>query len=246
MRVAVLSDTHGNLAAVEAVLADAASAQVDAVWNLGDLVDYGPQPNETMDLLRAEATLHLAGNHDLLLTGRLPLEDFSKTAQDCYFWSRDHVAPRHQEWLATLEPSRLLDGGVELYHGSPMDPAWGYLDTKVLADDALSLRPEAKLVFVGHAHRQGAWRERADVDDKRVRDFQFRPNQPFALEGHRWVMNVGSVGFPNETREDRRAGYLLLDFDAHTAELRRVDYDRAATRAAYAGLGLPARLERDV
>jgi predicted phosphodiesterase len=87
MRVAVVSDTHGNLAALEAVLADAAQAGAETLWNLGDAVDYGPQANETMALLEEHGSVHLAGNHDLVLNERLPLEDFSKLAQTCVHYS---------------------------------------------------------------------------------------------------------------------------------------------------------------
>lgn len=252
LRVAVVSDTHGNLAALEAVLADAAKAGAETLWNLGDAVDYGPQANETLALLQEHGSVHLAGNHDLALNERLPLEDFSKLAQACVHYSRATVSQEHAFWLADLEPSAVLTGdfaGVELYHGSPADPAWGYLDTREGAASALSLRPEARLVLVGHSHRQGAWRERADLpaeNRRRVREHQLRPLEPFDLGPHRWVLNAGSVGFPNEHRGDHRAGYLLLDFTAKTAEFRRVEYDRELTRAALRATTLPVELQKMV
>jgi hypothetical protein len=162
------------------------------------------------------------------------------------------VTQEHAFWLSDLEPSAVLDGdfaGVELYHGSPADPAWGYLSTRQDATDALALRPEARLVLVGHSHSQAAYRERADLpatERKRVREYQFKPLTPFALEDHRWVLNVGSVGFPVEHRDDHRACYLLLDFDAKTAEFRRVEYDRELTRAALRATTLPAELQKMV
>jgi predicted phosphodiesterase len=248
MKVAVLSDTHGNLAAVEAVLAHAEALGASAVWNLGDNVDYCPQPNETMNLLRAASTVHLAGNHDLALGGRLPLDVFSDLAQACQRWSQVHVSDDHKLWLAGLEPAALLDGAVELYHGSPGDPAWGDLSSKTDAVEALVARPAARLVLVGHAHRQGAWRERLELDaetPRRTREWGWKPGRVFELGAARWVMNVGSVGFPNEAKDsDRRARWLLLDFAANTACFQATDYDRQRTKDAFAGTGLPLKLAK--
>src|SRR5438105_2628870 len=126
MRVAVISDVHGNARALEAVLAALEHAGTDALWCLGDTVGYGARPNECCALVESVADLSLAGNHDLVVAGVLGLEEFSHDAAVAARWSREQLDDRSRAWLSNLEPAARVEG-LELYHASPRDPLWEYL-----------------------------------------------------------------------------------------------------------------------
>src|SRR5438105_15876707 len=126
MRVAVISDVHGNARALEAVLAALEHAGTDALWCLGDTVGYGARPNECCALVESAAHLSLAGNHDLVVAGVLGLEEFSHDAAAAARWSREQLDDSAGAWLSGLEPQARAEG-LELYHGSPRDPVWEYV-----------------------------------------------------------------------------------------------------------------------
>jgi len=150
MRVAVISDIHGNLHALEAVLADIERQAPDEVWCLGDVVGYGPRPNECVALVRERATLALCGNHDLAVIGTIDLAEFSGDAAAAARWTRDVLTPEAAAWLASLRPTATRDG-VELFHGSPRDPVWDYVLSEEVALFSL-LQTTAPVVLVGHSH----------------------------------------------------------------------------------------------
>ena len=126
MRIALLSDVHGNLPAFRAVVADAREAEVDELWCLGDLVGYGAQPDECVSLAREECDLCLAGNHDLVVLGKLDIREFSSSAAVAAAWTRDNMSEESTAFLAGLAPK---DEGRELglYPASPRDPVWEYV-----------------------------------------------------------------------------------------------------------------------
>lgn len=235
MRVAVLSDIHGNRHAFEAVLADAARATVDELWCLGDVVGYGADPNACVDLARGHAAVCLAGNHDLAVTGGLSLEEFSRGAELAARWTREVIEPDQLDYLAALEPARTVDG-LGLYHGSPRDPVWEYVLSALLAELCFDAAPE-RIVMIGHSHvalsfvrQEGeiATGQRREADDEvDIRDGE-------------WLLNPGSVGQPRDG--DPRAAWLLLDTDAMTAGWRRVEYDIASAAAAIRRARLPDSL----
>lgn len=250
MRICILSDCHATLPGLESILTAAKARGCEQIWQLGDLIDYGPQPNEVIDLLRERAVINLAGNHDLLLDGRLDPEDFARGALECNRWTENIITIENRTWLATLKPSEEIktpQGTIALFHGSPQDPAWGYLDRKSEAEKSLTSLPDAKMIIVGHTHSQYAWKERADISIRRVRNFLFRPNTSFDLKEDRWVINVGSCGFGDESNpQKRRASWFLLDLGLNQGELRQETYDRAKAKAAFIGKGLSPDLERRV
>ena len=118
MRVAVLSDIHSNLPALQAVLAAADTAGAEEIWCLGDVIGYGAQPDACADLLRERCQLCLAGNHDLAVLGQLDLAAFSETAAAAVAWTRSNAAERTLEFLRGLEPSGRREG-IEAFHASP-------------------------------------------------------------------------------------------------------------------------------
>ena len=150
MRIAVLSDVHANLHALEAVLAEVDAGSFDAIWCLGDLVGYGPKPNECVALLQERAAICLAGNHDLVVLGKIPIEAFAGEAGAAARWTQTVLDEPARAFLDTLAPKAAAPG-AELFHGSPRDPVWEYVLTEAAAASALELT-EGPLVLVGHSH----------------------------------------------------------------------------------------------
>ncbi len=239
MRVAVVSDIHGNLHALEAVLADMLREAPDEVWCLGDIVGYGPRPNECCSLVRERTALSLCGNHDLAVVGALDEWEFSGEAGQAVRWTRSVLEPEHADWLGSLTPSGQRDR-VQLFHGSPRDPVWDY----VLSDEVAvaSLRTTvAPIVLVGHSHVALS----LALDDGGLSGGQAPDGTVTELNGHRVLLNPGSVGQPRDG--DPRAAWLLLDLDGGTATFRRTSYPTRQTQAEIREAGLPeilaARLE---
>ena len=234
MRVAVVSDIHSNLHALEAVLEAIEGDAPDELWCLGDVVGYGPRPNECCALVEERAAVCLAGNHDLAVLGTIDLEEFHGDAALAARLNRNALTPVSGAFLAGLEPCGTAHG-VALYHGSARDPVWEYVlsDEAVLATLALAGAP---LVLVGHSHV--ALQITASADDV---DGGLAPaGTAVELGDVPTLLNPGSVGQPRDG--DPRAAYLLLDLNARSAEFRRVEYDVARTQSEMKKAGLPGFL----
>jgi predicted phosphodiesterase len=234
MRVAVLSDIHANLHALDAVLAELDTDPPDELWCLGDIVGYGPRPNECCDLIRERADACLAGNHDLAVRGTIDLDEFGGEAGIAAAWTRRVLTEDSLGWLHGLAPEGETHG-VRLFHGSARDPVWEYVLTNEAAIATL-LITEEQLVLVGHSHAalrvalRGTELEAGAAPDRTV----------LGLGEARWLLNPGSVGQPRDG--DPNAAYLVLDLDALTATFRRVPYDIARTQAEMRDAGLPETL----
>ena len=230
----MISDVHGNLAALEATLAAIDSAAPDALWCLGDVVGYGARPNECCELVRRRSSVCLAGNHDLAVRGTLELTDFSGDAALAARWTQEVLTDSARAFLAALDTHATLPG-AELYHASARDPVWEY----VLSDEAAVvtlLLTEAPVVLVGHSHvaLQVSLRG-SDVEGGLTPD-----GTTLGLGERRWLLNPGSVGQPRDG--DPRAAWLELDQAAGTAVYHRVPYDIERTQAEIVAAGLPAPL----
>ena len=234
MRVAVVSDIHSNLHALNATLAAIDAEAPDELWCLGDLVGYGPQPNECCALIAERADVCLAGNHDLAVRGTIDLEEFGGEAAVAARWTREVLEPRSQELLDRLEPEGAAHG-VALYHGSARDPIWEYVLSDEGALATLELA-ESPLVLVGHSHV--ALRVVQSGED--VEGGVAPAGTEVELEGVRALLNPGSVGQPRDG--DPRAAYLLLDLDGQHATFRRVEYDVERTQREMRAAGLPELL----
>ncbi|HEY5059150.1 MAG TPA: metallophosphoesterase family protein [Gaiellaceae bacterium] len=234
MRVAVVSDIHGNLAALEAVLAAIDADGPDELWCLGDLVGYGPRPSECCELVAAHAQVCLAGNHDLAVIGTIDLAEFSGDAAVAAAWTREVLSPTARAYLDSLEPAGER-AEVALYHGSARDPIWEYVLSDEAARATLALAG-ARLVLVGHSHAALHVVLRGDVSDGGLAP----AGTELELAGTRALLNPGSVGQPRDG--DPRAAYLLLDLEAERAGFRRVEYDVARTQAEMRDAGLPEPL----
>ena len=232
MLVLVVSDIHGNLAALEAVLADA--GEFDRLWSLGDVVGYGPCPNECIARLQAFEHVAVPGNHDYGVLGRLDLSEFNPEAREANLWSRDQLSAASRAYLEGL-PEMVVCEDVTLVHGSPRHPIWEYLFYPFEATASFE-HFETSLCLVGHTH----------VPRLFVRGDPEYPCQVVAIPEEkavqleqRCIINPGSVGQPRD--RDPRAAYVLLDTETRVFQHRRVVYDVAATQALMRKNGLPPR-----
>jgi diadenosine tetraphosphatase ApaH/serine/threonine PP2A family protein phosphatase len=234
MRVAVVSDIHSNLHALEAVLAAIEAEAPDELWCLGDLVGYGPRPNECCAAIAERADVCLAGNHDLAVRGTIDLGEFHGEAGLAATWTRKVLEPEWQSLLDRLEPEGVAHGAA-LYHGSARDPVWEYVlsDEGALATFELTGSP---LVLVGHSHVA----LQIVQSDREVGGSVAPADTEVAFGGVRALLNPGSVGQPRDG--DPRAAFLLLDLDAQHAHFRRVEYDVERTQREMREAGLPEML----
>ena len=233
MRIAVVSDIHSNLAAMESVLAAIDGYPPDEIWCLGDVVGYGARPNECCELVEARADICLGGNHDLAVRGTIDLDEFSGDAALAASWTRSVLTKTSHAFLAGLEPKGEREE-IALYHGSARDPVWEYVLSDEAAAATLALSPR-HVVLVGHSH---AALEVRWTDDALTGGLA--PNGAVVALHGRVLLNPGSVGQPRDG--DPRAAYLVLDLDAATASFHRVDYDIERTQAEMRAAGLPEML----
>ncbi|MDX6439467.1 MAG: hypothetical protein QOF45_2050 [Gaiellaceae bacterium] len=242
MRTAVVSDVHANLHALEAVLAEVDQGGFDQLWCLGDVVGYGPRPNECVAILQERTAICLAGNHDLVVLGKISIATFAGEAGAAAVWTREVLDEPARAFLATLAPSALTTG-AELFHGSPRDPVWDY----VLSEDAARwtfAATSAPLVLVGHSH---VALELAG-DGMEVRGGQAAAGTTLDLAAARRLLNPGSVGQPRDG--DPRAAWLEIDNSSGRATFRRTEYPVERTQSEMRERGLPealaARLEHGI
>jgi diadenosine tetraphosphatase ApaH/serine/threonine PP2A family protein phosphatase len=235
MRLAVVSDIHGNRHAFEAVLAEIDGAGVEQTWCLGDLVGYGAEPDACVALARSHTDVCLAGNHDLAVLGELSIDDFSQGAASAARWTREHIAPESLEYLAALEPQR-LDQAVGLFHASPRDAVWEYVLSTGQAQDCLDMQ-DHRVCLVGHSHVALSFtRAAGEPATGEARG----AGEGVDVAEHDWLLNPGAVGQPRDG--DPRAAWLLLDTDGWQAEWRRTEYDIAGAAAAIRAAKLPDSL----
>jgi diadenosine tetraphosphatase ApaH/serine/threonine PP2A family protein phosphatase len=236
VRVAVISDVHANLYALEAVLGEIDREPPDAVWCLGDTVGYGPWPNECCDVVRSRADLALIGNHDLVALGstEVALAEFNPDAAEASIWTAQQLSEESRRFLEALEPTAELEG-AQLFHGSPRDPVWEYVLTEFVAQEAFALTT-APLVLVGHTHVATALLLAGGRLDGGVAHDGFEAK----LELGRWLLNPGAVGQPRDGNPE--AAFLELDLDERRARFRRVPYPVERTQAEMRERGLPDAL----
>jgi predicted phosphodiesterase len=235
MKVAVISDIHGNRHAFESVLEAVAASDAAELWCLGDLVGYGADPDACVALAREHAAVCLAGNHDLAAIGEVPIDAFTRGAGIAVQWTQEVMRPENLEFLAGLSPQS-REGPVGLYHASPRDPVWEYVLSALLAGLCLDEQPQ-RVGLIGHSHVALAFTRRAG--ELTTGEPQREGSEVDIAQGE-WLLNPGSVGQPRDG--DRRAAWLLLDLEAWTASYRRTDYDIAGAAAAIRSAHLPDSL----
>jgi diadenosine tetraphosphatase ApaH/serine/threonine PP2A family protein phosphatase len=233
MRILVFSDIHANLTALECIIADAGA--IDAAWCLGDIVGYGPDPNECIE--RIQHLPHLSciiGNHDAAVIEMIETEAFNHEAQRVIHWTQDSLTDGSIAFLKGL-PHQQKFGNVTLVHGSPRQPVWEYLlDThsaKVSFDYF-----DTDYCFVGHTHLPTLFHLNGDFSQPVAG--LVPPNSTLQLTP-RAIVNPGSVGQPRD--RDPRAAYAIFDLESERWEHHRVAYDIASVQARMRKAGLPDR-----
>jgi diadenosine tetraphosphatase ApaH/serine/threonine PP2A family protein phosphatase len=229
MRVAVVSDIHANLPALEAVLE--AVGGCDQLWALGDVVGYGPHPDAVVERLRAASAVAVQGNHDAAVLGRIPTGTFNETARAAVEWTAKTMRRQNLDWLAGLPETR-VEGDFTLAHGSPRDPLWEYLFSIPAARINLAAFGTPYCV-VGHTHHQLTFRD----DRGQVEALLAEAGDRLILDERRCILNPGSVGQPRDG--DPRACAMIIDTASAEVEWLRVEYDIAKTQAAIRLLPLP-------
>jgi len=241
MRALVISDIHGNLQALEAVLA--AVETVDQLWNLGDMVGYGANPNEVIDLIRPLALVNVRGNHDRVCCGLTSSQGFNPVAAEAAEWTRHQLTEENLEWLRHMPKGPVAATKRAMCaHGSPlhedhyivsMRDAWTPLQ-----------RMQTEITFFGHTHVQGGFSQREHEWEEDRPEYQ---NQGVAEQatisvpvGTRHLINPGSVGQPRDN--DWRAGFAVYDDDVEEVTFFRIPYDVEAAQAAIRAARLPERL----
>lgn len=229
MRIAVLSDIHANLVALDAVITS--FERIDSVWHLGDVVGYGPDPDGVIERLQGVDAKGVRGNHDAAAIGGSEIDWFNPVARIAMEWTRAAIGPASRAWLADL-PATYVDGDFTLVHGSPRDPTWEYVMTADTARDNF-----AALTTVhglnGHTHRPLAFVAVGSRVETRVP----RGGETLDLDGGRALLNPGSVGQPRDGSPD--SSYLVIDTSVGTCTWHRIAYDVAQVQAAMRGHGLP-------
>ena len=232
MRVAVLSDIHANLVALDAVLG--ALGSVDAIWHLGDVVGYGPDPDGVVARLTEVGAVGVRGNHDAAAAGGDEIEWFNPDARAAMEWTRGRISETTRDWLAKL-PERHTQDAFGLVHGSPREPLWEYIVSVPIARANLALLTTS-IGLYGHTHLPMVFAERDGTVD------QIEPGNgsTFALAGRRALVNPGSVGQPRDGIPT--AGHLVIDTETERCTWHRTAYDIEAVQESMREAGLPDRL----
>ncbi len=233
MRVLVISDIHANLTALEAVLESA--PEHEAVWCLGDLVGYGPDPNECVKRVSdLEELVCLIGNHDQAAMGQIPRSRFNRDAGSVIEWTKSALTDETRAFLDTL-PSKVTMENFTLAHGSPNQPVWEYILDPVTADRNFE-ELQTDYALVGHSHLPLIFQQPFDTSYATLRPIEWEQAMQLAP---RMILNPGSVGQPRDG--DPRASYGLLDTEQETWEMRRAEYDVNEVQLRILEAGLPER-----
>lgn len=238
MRILVISDIHANLTALEAVLLDAGTP--DATWCLGDVVGYGPDPNECIALLLQQPNFTcIKGNHDAAALGEIPIETFNYDARRSIEWIQETLTPRSLAFLTSLQESVVVrDANATLAHGSPRNPVWEYILDLHNASQNFKYF-DTRVCMVGHTHLPVTY-QLQNVDDNYYDLRLLLPNESQLVRlATRAIVNPGSVGQPRD--HDPRASYAIFDSTNFTWQLRRVTYDISSVQKRIQGFSLPAR-----
>ena len=237
MRYAVLGDIHGNLQALNAVLDDMKDLGVESILCVGDVVGYGANPVECLQIMRERDVAIVAGNHDWAALGKVSVEYFNADARDSMEWTCGQLSRQDVDYLESMPLVEMRDC-ITLVHSNPFGPEYfDYIQT--LYDVMLTFQHlETPIAFVGHSHVPVMFSESEPLDCFLVPRHQMEP-------GVRMVVNVGSVGQPRDL--DPRASYTVYDEDERIIHMRRVEYDIHGAAEAIRAAGLPstnaARLE---
>lgn len=236
MRRLIIADIHSNLAAFEAVLYDAdRRGGFDSIWCLGDVVGYGPDPHDCIELLHRHEHICVAGNHDLAATGKLNTSHFNDAAATASRWTAHQLTSGDTAFLASL-PLRLEQDSFTLVHGSPRQPLWEYLLNVQEAMDNFAWF-KTPYCLVGHSHAPLLFEL---LDKNHCIGHRLSNEEHVSLDQRRLLINPGSVGQPRDG--DPRAAYAVYDEESQTILCYRTEYDIAATQTKMMKAKLPPLL----
>jgi predicted phosphodiesterase len=241
MRILVLSDLHANATALNAALA-AAQGRWEQIVCLGDVVGYGPDPNEVTSKIRELGAQTIRGNHDKAATGLMPTDDFNPVAKAAVDWTRSQLSPDNLKWLTDLPHGPLEVSGIALVHGALQDED-EYVFTPEQALEGL-LDSAAVITFFGHTHHQGGFSYSNAGNQLEMLNLRPRFSESFTAlrlsEGSRYLLNPGSIGQPRDG--DSRAGFAIADLEHSVVEFWRVPYDIADVQSRMRAARLPEAL----
>ena len=236
MRYAIIADIHANLTAFMAVLADIERrGGVEEVWCLGDVVGYGPDPHQCIELLRQGNHVCVAGNHDWAAIGKIDTSDFNPDAATACHWTAQQLSPEDVEYLESL-PLVIQRSDFTLVHGSPRQPIWEYLISTGSAKENLAYF-QSQFCLVGHSHIPLVFKY---SEAGACSSSQLSTNIGLVLAKSRLIINPGSVGQPRDS--DPRASYAIYDSETRIIRLYRIPYDVGATQIRMVKHNLPMRL----
>jgi predicted phosphodiesterase len=241
MRILVLSDLHANATALKAALA-AAEGRWQRVVCLGDVVGYGPDPNEVTSKIRELGAQTIRGNHDKAVAGLMPTDDFNPVAKAAVDWTRSQLSADNLKWLVTLPPGPLQVAGIVLVHGALQDED-EYVFTPEQALEGL-LDSAAAVTFFGHTHHQGGFSYSPASNNLEMLNLRPRNSESFAAlrtdVDTRYLLNPGSIGQPRDG--DPRAAFAIADLEHGVVEFWRVPYDIADVQSRMRAARLPEAL----
>lgn len=234
MQTLIFSDVHANLTALDAVLEEA--APFDRVWCLGDIVGYGPDPNECIDRIRSLPGLQcVKGNHDAAILGEIPIRAFNQEARDSLTWLESQLSQENKDWLAGLDEQVIIDQ-VTLVHGSPRNPVWEYIMDLSSGRENMS-RFDTQICLVGHTHLPSIYTKEGSTPQS-TRHYPLSEGEPFRIS-RKSILNPGSVGQPRDN--DPQSSYLLYDDEMDQWLFKRVTYDVGQVQDRILAAGLPKR-----
>ena len=232
MKTLILSDIHANLTAFEAVLSDAGS--FDRVWCLGDVVGYGPDPNECVALLRQQPGLRcIMGNHDAALMGYIDIHTFNEQAARAVAIQSEMLNPESRDFLELLDIV-IEEGDITFAHGSPRDPIWEYIVNSHIARFNFSAY-QSRICLIVHTHIPSIF-----IENPHARPGILTPQHADRWRSEkRFILNPGSVGQPRD--HNPKAAYVIWDDEEDTFLFKRVAYDVEAVQERILALGIPSR-----
>jgi len=234
LKYAIISDIHGNLEALKSVLQEIEKQKVDSVLCLGDIVGYGPNPNECVELVKEKTEVALAGNHDYAPLGKIDIAYFNPWARSAIEWTADQLTQLSIDYLLSL-PLKMEVNGFTIVHATPHKPdEWNYITT---IGDAVKNFAEfgSQICFIGHSHVPLV----VSVDSEN--EYLVLSDNPIkVLPDHRYIINVGSVGQPRDSNP--LASYGIFDNSTNIFEYHRVEYNISQTQNKIKATNLPVFL----
>ena len=236
MRYAIIADIHSNLAAFQAVVDDIQSQErIEKIWCLGDIVGYGPDPHECIELLRSTDHICVAGNHDRAVVGKLDITSFNPHAAEAVHWTEGKLSIGDITYLKNL-PDSIQEDDFTIVHGSPREPIMEYILSMSVARQNFDCF-KTRYCLIGHTHVPQAYS--LDKEDNCTAT-RFLPTVKLITGETRLIVNPGAVGQPRDRNPE--ASYAVYDNRTKIIQLRRVSYDIRQTQDKIMKSGLPPRL----